>query len=124
TLDVGSYSGKKSTPKLEKQFNSQYVDHPETKIPGGESVNDWLPKIKSTYDKYLQQSKHEDIALVTHGRPMAAVMNGFKPDAAREGSAPKLAAVAKVGSDNVPREIKTKIVSRNPSAPQAKISSL
>ena len=124
TLDVGEYSGKKSTPKLEKQFNSQYVDHPDKKIPGGESVNDWLPKIKSTYGKYLQQSKDEDIALVTHGRPMAAVKNGFKPEAAKEGATPHLASVIKVGSDNVPREMKSKVVNSNPAVPPMKLSKL
>lgn len=124
TLDVGNYSGKKSTPKVEKEFNSQYVDHPDKKIPGGEAVNDWLPKIKSTYDKYLQQSKHEDIALVTHGRPAAAIKNGFKPEAAKESSAPHLASVLKVGDDNVPREMKTKVVNSNPSVPPMRIGKL
>ena len=124
TLDVGNYSGKVASPKLTKQFNSEYVAHPEKKIPGGESVNNWLPKIKSTYDKYLQQSKHEDIALVTHGRPQAAVMNGFKPDAAKEGNALKPAAVVKVGSDNVPREMKTKVVNSNPAVASVQLSKL
>lgn len=107
TLDVGKYSGQKSTPAIEKEFNSRYVDSPHTKIPGGESVNDWLPKIKSTYDKYLTQSKYENIALVTHGRPLQAVVKGFKPEAAKEGGVPHTASVVKVGKDNVPREMKT-----------------
>lgn len=118
TLNVGKYSGMKSSPKVEKEFNSSYVDRPEKKIPGGESVNDWLPKFKATYDKYLGQSKHEDIALVTHGRPMHAVSNGFKPEAAREGGVPKLASVLKVGGDNVPREMKSS------ASPKMKLSQL
>jgi ribonuclease H / adenosylcobalamin/alpha-ribazole phosphatase len=122
TLDVGKYRGKKTSPSVEKEFNSQYVAHPEKKIPGGESVNHWLPKIKSTYEKYLGQSRNQNIALVTHGRPMHAVTNGFKPEAAREGGVPKLASVLKVGSDKVPREVK--IVNSNPSAPQMKLSQL
>jgi probable phosphoglycerate mutase len=124
TLDVGKYSGKKTNPKVEKEFNSQYVDHPEKKIPGGESVKDWLPKIKSTYEKYLGQSKHEDIALVTHGRPMQAIKTGFKTESAKEGGVPHLASVVKVGSDNVPREMKQKIVDSNPAVPQMKLSKL
>lgn len=122
TLHVGNYSGKKQTPQIEKEFNSSFVAHPDKKIPGGEAVNDWLPKIKGAYNKYLGQSKHENIALVTHGRPFKAVLNGFKTDAAREGGVPHLASVVKVGQDRKPRDMKTP--NSNPAAPAMKLSRL
>ena len=126
TLDIGEYSGKKATPSAEKEFDSKYVDHPERKIPGGESVNDWLPKWKSTYKDYLNQSKHENIALVTHGRPVSAAVHGFTSDSLKEKNVPKLGCcVFKVGSDGVPKQMKApKVVNSNPAAPAMKLSQL
>lgn len=120
TLNIGDYSGKKATPASEKEFDSKYIDHPERKIPGGEAVNTWLPKWKSTYKDYLQQSKHENIALVTHGRPVSAAVHGFTTDSLKEKNVPKLGCcVFEVGGDGVPKKIKT-----TAPAPKIKLSQL
>ncbi len=126
TLDIGKYSGQKATPTSTKEFDSKYVDHPGTKIPGGEAVNDWLPKWKDTYQKYLGQSKHENIALVTHGRPVSAAVHGFTTDSLKEKNVPKLGCCAfKVGSDGKPKQMKVpKVANSNPAAPPMKISQL
>jgi len=106
TLNVGEYSGKKATPEREKEFDSKYIDHPEKKIPGGESVNEWLPKWKDTYQKYLGESQHQNIALVTHGRPVSAAVHGFTTDSLKEKNVPKLGCcVFQVGNDGVPRKM-------------------
>lgn len=116
TLDIGNESGKKPSP----DFDSKYIDNPDRKIPGGESVNTWLPKWKSTYKDYLQQSKHENIALVTHGRPVSAAVHGFTTDSLKEKNVPKLGCcVFQVGDDGVPKKIKT-----TAPAPKIKLSQL
>jgi probable phosphoglycerate mutase len=126
TLDIGEYSGKKATASSEKEFDSKYIDHPERKIPGGESVNTWLPKWKATYKDYLQQSKHENIALVTHGRPVSSAVHGFTTDSLKEKNVPKLGCcVFQVGGDGKPKQMKApKVVNSNPAAPAMKLSQL
>lgn len=126
TLDIGHESGKKATAASQKEFDSKYVDHPNVKIPGGESVNDWMPKWKSAYQKYLGQSKHENIALVTHGRPVSAAVHGFTTDSVKEKNVPKLGCcVFQVGNDGVPKQMKApKVVNSNPTVPQMKLSRL
>lgn len=126
TLNIGTQSGKKATAASQKHFDSTYIDHPNVTIPGGESVNDWLPKWKDTYHKYLAASKKENIALVTHGRPVSAAVHGFTTDSLKEKNVPKLGCcVFKVGSDGQPKQMKMpKVVNSNPSVPAMKLSQL
>jgi len=122
TLNVGEYSGKKSTPAVEKHFDSTYIDHPERKIPGGQSVNDWMPKWKNTFQDYLKQSKRENIALVTHGRPVSSAVHGFTTDSLKEKNVPKLGCcVFQVGNDGIPKQIKAP---SGVGAPKIKLSQL
>lgn len=88
-------------------------------------MDDWLPKWKDTYHKYLAASKKENIALVTHGRPVSAAVHGFTTDSLKEKNVPKLGCcVFKVGNDGVPRQMKAKTPNSNPAVPQMKLSQL
>ena len=125
TLDIGTQSGKKATAASQKPLTASTSTILSVKIPGGESVNDWLPKWKATFSKYLGQSKKENIALVTHGRPVSAAVHGFTTDSLKEKNVPKLGCcVFQVGQDGKPRQMKAKTPNSNPAVGQMKLSQL
>lgn len=56
-LNIGDFSGKQRTPENEKALE-QYINSPDTPIPGGESLNDFKsrirPCIQDAIDLYLE----------------------------------------------------------------------
>ena len=52
-LDVGTFSGQKRTPESEGALQ-EYLDQPNTTIPGGESLNDFKARIGPCIDEALE----------------------------------------------------------------------
>jgi broad specificity phosphatase PhoE len=65
TWSLGLYSGLQVTPELEAQID-WYEAHPDERVPGGETFNDFLDRVERTITRYEQLPG--PLLLVTHGR--------------------------------------------------------
>jgi alpha-ribazole phosphatase len=67
-LDLGDFVGKSSSGKNLEEVR-HYLNNPNEKIPGGQSVNDWAAVYLPFFEKYFQKKGDNDsIIFVTHGR--------------------------------------------------------
>ena len=128
--NIGDWSGTPKNERTERQFNAQHVAKPGNAPSGGESLNSFLARWKPVYDGYLQQSKKQNIALVTHGSNIGAVLSKFKP-APIQGAATvrKPGAIVKVSPDGTPNIMETGRSPHSaprsaPSAPTMKLAGL
>jgi broad specificity phosphatase PhoE len=65
-LDSGIFDGK-STEHHADDFR-HYLQNPNEKIPGGQSVNDWAAQYLPFFEHYLNNKSDQTVIFVTHGR--------------------------------------------------------
>lgn len=78
--NIGIFSGQ-SKDKYESVLKSEYSDHPDRQVPGGESLNEFRARVHPVFHQALQMAMHtkKPVLLVSHAsviHEMGAMFNG------------------------------------------------
>jgi alpha-ribazole phosphatase len=69
--DVGKFTGQDKTEEAKKELQS-YADHPDEKIPGGESLNQFRDRYRKVFDKIVRQA---ELRVAQHSGPTLVVQH-------------------------------------------------
>lgn len=61
--DIGEFTGQKRDEKRVEELD-EYIDNPDWKIPGGESLDDFATRCQEALDYYIHEARHEGIKLI------------------------------------------------------------